>query len=46
MIMGGMIEADRALLSYEARMRAQKRMMRDQARWARLNEEYGSDDED
>lgn len=39
MVMGGSIEADRRIRLYEARVRMEKRLMRDQAVW----EKYGGE---
>ncbi|SPN97650.1 uncharacterized protein DNG_01163 [Cephalotrichum gorgonifer] len=40
MIMGGMIEADSRLRIYENRMRLQRRMLQDQAKWERYEREF------
>lgn len=39
MVLGGMLFADWRLREYEAKMRVQRRMMREQARWQRYEEE-------
>ena len=44
MVLGSMIEADHRLREYEARVRMQKRILRDRAKWERFEEEYLSDD--
>jgi hypothetical protein len=43
MVMGGMIEADSRLRMYENRIRQQRRMMRNQAKWERYEEEFLED---
>ncbi|PKS07994.1 hypothetical protein jhhlp_006606 [Lomentospora prolificans] len=40
MIMGGMIEADNRMRMYEHRMRMQRRILRDQAKWERYEQEF------
>lgn len=44
MILGGMIEADHRLRLYEYQMRMQRRVMREQAKWERYEEEFGKGD--
>ena len=44
MVLGSMIEADHRLREYEARVRMQKRILRDRAKWERFEEEYLNDD--
>lgn len=46
MVLGSMLEADRRLREYEAQMRLRRRLMRDQAMWASLEEQYGKGDDD
>ncbi|KAK3994730.1 hypothetical protein QBC44DRAFT_379160 [Cladorrhinum sp. PSN332] len=46
MVLGSMLEADQRLREYEAQMRLRRRLMRDQAMWASLEEQYGKDDDD
>lgn len=40
MVLGGMIEADWRLREYEARVRMQRRIEKDRARWRRYEEEF------
>jgi hypothetical protein len=40
MVMGGMIEADSRLRMYENRIRQQRRMARNQAKWERYEQEF------
>lgn len=40
MVVGGMIEADHRLRLYEYKMRMQRRVMRDQAKWERYQDEF------
>lgn len=40
MILGSMLEADHRLREYEARIRIQKRMMRDRAVWESYEREF------
>lgn len=40
MVVGGMIEADWRLRQYEQRVRMQRRIMRDKAKWERYEEEF------
>lgn len=40
MVMGGSLEADRRIREYEAKVRMEKRMMRDRAVWNQYEEEY------
>lgn len=46
MVLGSMIEADSRLRAYEARMRVQRRLQREQAYWEKFEREYGKDDDD
>ncbi|KAK4228257.1 hypothetical protein QBC38DRAFT_362375 [Podospora fimiseda] len=46
MVLGSMLEADHRLREYEAQMRLRRRLMRDQAMWASLEEQYGKDDDE
>lgn len=41
MVLGSMIEADYRLREYEASMRMRRRLMREQAMWQSLEEQYG-----
>lgn len=41
MIMGACLEADSRIREYEAKIRMQKRMVRDRAVWDRYEQEYG-----
>ncbi|KAK1756890.1 hypothetical protein QBC47DRAFT_459581 [Echria macrotheca] len=45
MVLGSMIEADYRLREYEASMRMRRRLMREQAMWQSLEEQYGKDDD-
>ncbi|KAI9646598.1 hypothetical protein NHQ30_004593 [Ciborinia camelliae] len=40
MVMGGSLEADRRIREYEARVRMEKRLIRDRAAWDQYEEEY------
>ncbi|KAF6819766.1 imidazoleglycerol-phosphate dehydratase [Colletotrichum musicola] len=40
MVLGSMLEADHRLREYEARMRMQKRILRDRAKWERFEQEF------
>ncbi|ESZ91971.1 hypothetical protein SBOR_7628 [Sclerotinia borealis F-4128] len=40
MVMGGSLEADRRIRGYEARIRMERRSIRDQALWDQSEEEY------
>jgi hypothetical protein len=40
MIMGACLEADHRIREYEARVRMQKRMMRDRAVWEKYEQEF------
>jgi hypothetical protein len=40
MVPGAMIEADSRLRAYEQRVRMQRRLMGDRAKWERYEEEY------
>ncbi|KAK4032734.1 hypothetical protein C8A01DRAFT_20238 [Parachaetomium inaequale] len=46
MVLGSMIEADSRLRQYEARVRVQRRVARDQAYWERFEREYGKDEDE
>jgi hypothetical protein len=46
MVLGGMLEADHRMREFEAKMRLQRRIMRDRAMWQRYEDEYGKDDGD
>ncbi|KAK4103812.1 hypothetical protein N658DRAFT_504661 [Parathielavia hyrcaniae] len=46
MVLGSMIEADHRLRQYEARVRVQRRLARDQAYWASFEKEFGKDEDD
>ncbi|KAK0635527.1 hypothetical protein B0T17DRAFT_503051 [Bombardia bombarda] len=46
MVLGGMLEADYSIRQYEARMRIQRRLQRDQAMWKSFEDQYGKDDDD
>ncbi|KAK4242486.1 hypothetical protein C8A03DRAFT_29245 [Achaetomium macrosporum] len=46
MVLGSMIEADHRLRQYEARVRMQKRLAREQAYWQSFEREYGKDEEE
>lgn len=39
MVLGGMIEADQRLRQYEAQVRAQRRWLREKAKWDRYEQE-------
>lgn len=39
MVLGGMIEADQSLRRYEAQVRAQRRWLREKAKWDRYEQE-------
>ncbi|UKZ83447.1 hypothetical protein TrVFT333_011256 [Trichoderma virens FT-333] len=39
MVLGGMIEADQRLRQYEAHVRAQRRWLREKAKWDRYEQE-------
>lgn len=43
MIMGGWIEADHRMRMYEDRMRLQRRMMQNRAKWERYEQEFMQD---
>ncbi|KAH8882842.1 hypothetical protein GQ53DRAFT_617749, partial [Thozetella sp. PMI_491] len=45
MILGSWIEADLRLRQYEAKIRTQRRLMRDRAMWQTYEKEYGKEDE-
>lgn len=40
MVFGSMIEADSRLREYEARMRMQRRILRDRAKWKEFEDSY------
>ncbi|KAK2058536.1 hypothetical protein LY76DRAFT_593164 [Colletotrichum caudatum] len=40
MVLGSMLEADNRLREYEAKIRIQKRMLRDKAKWERFEQEF------
>ncbi|OHE97776.1 hypothetical protein CORC01_06981 [Colletotrichum orchidophilum] len=40
MVLGSMLEADNRLREYEARVRLQKRILRDRAKWERFEQEF------
>jgi hypothetical protein len=40
MVLGSMLEADHRVREYEARVRMQRRLMRDRAKWQQYEEEY------
>lgn len=40
MVMGAMLEADHRLRAYEAKVRMEKRMMRDRAIWDQYEQQY------
>ncbi|KJZ74216.1 hypothetical protein HIM_06447 [Hirsutella minnesotensis 3608] len=40
MVLGGMIDADWRLRQYEYQMRVQRRLLRDQAKWDRYEQEF------
>lgn len=42
MVFGGMIDADGRLRAYEQRVRMQRRVMRERAKWERYEEEITS----
>lgn len=44
MIMGSCLEADHRIREYEARVRMQKRIMRDRAVWEKYEQEFGPDE--
>ncbi|KAF4779501.1 hypothetical protein HER10_EVM0004485 [Colletotrichum scovillei] len=43
MVLGSMLEADNRLREYEARVRLQKRFLRDRAKWERFEREFYED---
>ncbi|KAJ4306305.1 hypothetical protein N0V88_001105 [Collariella sp. IMI 366227] len=45
MVLGSMLEADSRLRAYEARMRAQRRIAKEQAYWQKFESEYGKDED-
>ncbi len=46
MIMGGWIEADHRMRMYEDRVRLQRRMMQNRAKWERYEQEFAQDKDD
>ncbi|TDZ12886.1 hypothetical protein C8034_v011633 [Colletotrichum sidae] len=40
MVLGSMLEADNRLREYEAKVRMQKRILRDRAKWERFEQEF------
>jgi hypothetical protein len=44
MVLGSMIEADYKLREYEARIRMQRRVLRDRAKWERYEDEFLNDE--
>ncbi|KAF9881159.1 imidazoleglycerol-phosphate dehydratase [Colletotrichum karsti] len=40
MVLGSMLEADHRLREYEAKVRMQKRILRDRAKWERFEQEF------
>jgi hypothetical protein len=46
MVLGSMMEADHRLREYEARIRMQKRRLRDQAKWERFEQEFLQEDKE
>jgi hypothetical protein len=46
MVLGSMIEADHRLRQYEARVRMQKRLAREQAYWQSFERQYGKDEDE
>ncbi|GJC82037.1 imidazoleglycerol-phosphate dehydratase [Colletotrichum tofieldiae] len=40
MVLGSMLEADNRLREYEAKVRIQKRILRDRAKWERFEQEF------
>ncbi|KAK4156302.1 Imidazoleglycerol-phosphate dehydratase-domain-containing protein [Chaetomidium leptoderma] len=46
MVLGSMMEADSRLRQYEARMRVQRRLAREQAYWKNFEREYGKDEDE
>ena len=46
MVLGSMLEADSRLRQYEARMRVQRRLQKEQAYWASVEREFGKDDDE
>lgn len=46
MVLGSMIEADRRLRQYEAKVKVQKRLAREEAYWRSFEREYGKDDDE
>ncbi len=46
MVLGSMLEADSRLRQYEARMRVQRRLQKEQAYWASVEREFGKDEDE
>ncbi|KAG7288767.1 hypothetical protein NEMBOFW57_005124 [Staphylotrichum longicolle] len=46
MVLGSMLEADHRLRQYEARMRVQRRLAREQAYWQSFEREFGKDEDE
>lgn len=46
MIMGGWIEADHRMRMYEDRVRLQRRMMQNRAKWERYEHEFAQNKDD
>ncbi|AEO62553.1 07835718-56f3-48c9-8ece-716c96cfbe38 [Thermothielavioides terrestris] len=46
MVLGSMIEADRRLRQYEARIRMQRRLATEQAYWQSIERELGKDEDE
>jgi len=46
MVLGSMLEADHRLRQYEARIRVQRRLAREQAYWQSLEREFGKDEDE
>ncbi|TVY33019.1 hypothetical protein LSUB1_G007748, partial [Lachnellula subtilissima] len=44
MIMGSCLEADHRIREYEAKVRMQKRIMKDRAAWEKYEQEFGPDE--
>ena len=42
--MGSCLEADHRIREYEAKVRMQKRIMRDRAAWEKYEQEFGPDE--
>lgn len=46
MVLGSMLEADHRLRQYEARMRVQRRLAKEQAYWQSFEREFGKDEDE